>query len=314
MNHSNQKGYMIVEALIATALLIFGFVAGNQTQIALIHMKQATYQQSEAVQIAQQKMEQFRGYTNIEEYQHIKSGSDTVTRGTILFQRHWTVINKDIKLKEINLSVSWVDREQQKRSIVLISKITYNNPKLSGQLFNSINKKTALFRTIFNVPTKPLSTTQETKQIISKQITAQTITQEVSLPGTNNVLTYDQNGNLLRLNRRHAVTLSGTIKLSPNNMSAENIAALANITLVPVTLNSQVVNCTYEGSSSSFSCIMGLNWSGSIFISGINQVKVCVVHPQPYINLTASLNNQDYLLIKLAEDCPANYPFLLQTL
>lgn len=132
---SNQRGFILVEALIVTSIFVFGFVAGSKTQAYLIREKNATTQQSQAIFLSDQKIEQFRSYPTLADYNNIVSGSDTVSAGNASYTRTWTVTDYS-GYKKVDQSVSWTGADNQSQSVSISSYISQNDYSLSGQSFN----------------------------------------------------------------------------------------------------------------------------------------------------------------------------------
>jgi Tfp pilus assembly protein PilV len=306
-----QQGFALLETLIVTSMFVFSFVAVNKAQTNMVKGKELSRQQTRAVQLGNQKLEQLRNYSTPAGYTNITNGSDTVTGGNTTYTRSWTVTPLT-NYKRVDATVSWTTSGNQNQSIAMSSMISQNDPKYSGNVFSSVNNAAPL-------PT-PGSTPQQSGSGGSgsggDSGTGQSGTTEVTVPNTNIVLTY-VNGQVTQINNYPAITWSGTVSLGTGGNAPASGVTLAAVTVVPQTNNGGVITCTYSGVSGAISCYMSSGWAGSIFLGGVSNTKVCVNGSQPlqpYSSLTTSLTNQTYQLIKSNRSCSSPNNILLQTL
>lgn len=301
--HVFQKGFALVEAMIMTSVLVFGFVAANKVQVNMIKAKQSTAQVGKAVELSTQKIEQLRNYSSLDAYTAISSGSASLTGEDASFSDSLT-ITTGTKYKRIDQTISWTNSNGENQSLTSSNYISQNDPKLSGLLFSSNYNSTPL-------PTPQGSSTPPTQDTSQSTNTATT---EVTVPGTNIVLTYDSNNRVTEINHIRAITWTGTISISTGASAPTGTVTLGAVTIVPQTTNTAAITCSYTGSTGLISCIMAQGWTGSILLGGVTQVNVCVSNQQPYTNLQRPLTNQNYLLLNTNDVCPNAYIYQLQTL
>jgi type IV pilus modification protein PilV len=143
---SKERGFTLIEALVALLVLSFGLLAIASFQVTLARSADLAKQRSEATRLAQQKMESLRAYGQV--------GSDTstphkvnytddvvsstapeVTVSNATFNRTWTVTSNAAGTEKwINVQVAWTDRTGQPQSVQLFSVISKFDPRDIGTL------------------------------------------------------------------------------------------------------------------------------------------------------------------------------------
>lgn len=142
-------GIALLEALLTAAVLGFGLLAVGRLQFALEANTDIARQRTEAVQLAEQKLEELRGFSTLTGYggtaTGIVTGSDTpeeLPGRSASFARSWNVGNSPITLvggsypayKAITVTVSWTGRGDTAESVRLASIIAMVDPASSGQV------------------------------------------------------------------------------------------------------------------------------------------------------------------------------------
>lgn len=152
-----EAGFTLIEALIALVVVAFGMLAIAGFQMTLSRGADVAKQRSEAVRLAQEKMEQLRAFTAVEtdatrlDYTADVVGSITpevITAGSAYpgttytylsntnFQRSWSVkrsngttdaVGTDLQ-KWITVTVAWTDRAGASDSVTLRSVISRSDP------------------------------------------------------------------------------------------------------------------------------------------------------------------------------------------
>ena len=118
----NARGFTLVEALVALLVLSFGMLAIAGFQATLSRSSDLAKQRTEALRLAQQKMESLRAYGQVASSTatpHIVNYTDDVVSSTApeiftsnaTFSRTWGVTaNATDTEKWINVTVGWVTR------------------------------------------------------------------------------------------------------------------------------------------------------------------------------------------------------------
>jgi Tfp pilus assembly protein PilV len=125
---SSQRGFSIIEALIAGLVLSFGTLALVGVQITLSRNGEVSRQRTEATRLAQDKMEELRAFasinaiTGIASYAGIVAGTDQPSTSQALnttsynttFDREWTVTGTGADVhREVSVVVRWTDRHPE---------------------------------------------------------------------------------------------------------------------------------------------------------------------------------------------------------
>lgn len=136
-----QRGVTLVEALVALAVMAFGTLALIGVQATLRQNADIAKQRAEAVRIAQQRVEDWRGITSViavagTDYTDIVDTGPTAIAGlNTTFNRTETVqTSADPRVKTLTVDVTWVDRTGQNQSVRMNSSIAGVAPELAGSL------------------------------------------------------------------------------------------------------------------------------------------------------------------------------------
>jgi Tfp pilus assembly protein PilV len=143
-----QHGYSLIEALTALLVTAFGMLAIAGFQVTLSRNADIAKQRSEAVRLAQLKMEELRSYEQVaadgaggrfDYTDDVVGGSDTVTPtsgySNATFSRTWTVSGTGGDLQKwIRVEVSWLDRTNTTQTVWLRSSIARADPLAIGTL------------------------------------------------------------------------------------------------------------------------------------------------------------------------------------
>jgi type IV pilus modification protein PilV len=132
-------GFSLVEVLVAFSILAFGLLALTRLQILSFKAGSFAEQQAQAINLAQETIEQFRSFKQLsgteESYQEITSSSKIVTGSSTDFTLNWQIAEyTSPPYKEITVTTSWTDRGGTNHSVNLASIIGKIDPAISGQL------------------------------------------------------------------------------------------------------------------------------------------------------------------------------------
>lgn len=145
--YRNQRGVSVIEALVAFLVMAFGMLALAGMQITLRGGSDIAKQRSEAVRLAQEKMERLRDFEQLATATGRDAYNDVVTEAqsnvtgfssNATFQIATSVATRtDPDRKDLTVTVNWSDRSGSLQSVSLDSVIAGINPAMSGRL--SIN-------------------------------------------------------------------------------------------------------------------------------------------------------------------------------
>jgi type IV pilus modification protein PilV len=139
-----QRGFTIIESMIALGIILVGILAITQLQTTQVSAGTASRQRIEAGFYAQQVIENFRAYSalatasGVTAYADIADGSDTVKTAKASYARAWTVEAKTAPdHKRVTVTVTWTATGRTE-SVTLVTNITPLEPALSGKLITGL--------------------------------------------------------------------------------------------------------------------------------------------------------------------------------
>lgn len=147
-----QRGFTIIEALVALAVVAFGLLGVVGLQALMARNADVAKQRSEATRLAQQQIESLRAYTTIPvaasqaSWNGMTSGNDTATTNAT-FARAWTVAGSaSDPMRRVSVNVAWADRTGEAQQVTLNSVISRTDPADSGLLGFPLPQNTTLKR------------------------------------------------------------------------------------------------------------------------------------------------------------------------
>jgi Tfp pilus assembly protein PilV len=139
-NIRNQRGFSLTEALVSFAITASGLLAIASFQAGLLSGSAYSKARTEALSLAQQKIEHFRHYTHASDDNFIDDNGDgvmdadgTYTDASIdgqnaRFSRSWSLSTSG-ETKKIDVTVSWLDRANEAQSVMLATQLTWISPR-----------------------------------------------------------------------------------------------------------------------------------------------------------------------------------------
>jgi prepilin-type N-terminal cleavage/methylation domain-containing protein len=162
-----QRGFTLVEALIAMAVTAFGMLALAGMQVMLARNADIARQRGEATRLAQQQIETMRSYTSIAAasgqlaWDDLANGSDGRDESNVAFARAWTIAGTTTDpMRRVSVTVSWTDRANVLQSLTLNSVISQTDPADVGALGFPLPANTTLKRPMnrnINIPVPAIS-------------------------------------------------------------------------------------------------------------------------------------------------------------
>jgi len=170
-----QRGFSLIEALIALVITSFGLLAIAGVSLKLAHNEDVARQRGEAVRLAQEKLEELRSFTQIEaqagkvSWEGLTGSTDTITDGTVLngeayrtnttFERSWSLLDTvDDQWRRVQITVAWTDRVNgaaDKQTLSFSTIVSKSDPFESGSLAFPLPGNTTLKRPMnrnLNIP------------------------------------------------------------------------------------------------------------------------------------------------------------------
>ena len=144
----DQLGFSIVEALIALVIMGFGILSLAGMQAALSRNSDDAKQRTEAVRLAQEKIESIRSYTGIDStvvgqgttsftasnWNALAGSTDIITTNAA-YTRTWTLDGSSADpMRGLTVGVAWTDRAGVNQTVSLSSVVSKTDPADSGFL------------------------------------------------------------------------------------------------------------------------------------------------------------------------------------
>jgi Tfp pilus assembly protein PilV len=153
MSHNRrlQRGVSLIEALVAFAIMSFGMLAVVGMQATMRGNADLARQRAEAVRLAQDSIEEWRGFSTVPSaanqmaYQDISGNSTRTVSDPVLYNATYTISRRALpiaavpqtvtpEMRAVVVDVTWTDRTNQAQSIRLSSSIVGLAPDLSASL------------------------------------------------------------------------------------------------------------------------------------------------------------------------------------
>ncbi|PKG82134.1 hypothetical protein CXF85_14645 [Colwellia sp. 75C3] len=135
-----QGGVGLIEVLVSMMILAVGLLSIGTLHSNIIKKSSDNKAQSEAMVIAQQRLEQLRNYSAdittkeefSESYSNITNGNETLFTGTnASFTRVESIADAN-KVKDVTIFVHWQNRSEQKQTVSVNSSIAWQKPRSAG--------------------------------------------------------------------------------------------------------------------------------------------------------------------------------------
>jgi Tfp pilus assembly protein PilV len=157
LGHRPQRGFSIIEALIAGLVLSFGTLALVGVQVSLSRNSDVARQRTEATRLAQDKMEEFRAFgstgtvVGVTTYDSladsvspevISNANNTAVSLNTAYNRSWTVApGASDESRNVRVQVAWTDRSGQAQAVSLSSVIAKSSFVKAAELMGtSLNR------------------------------------------------------------------------------------------------------------------------------------------------------------------------------
>ncbi len=333
------RGFTLIEAALAMALIGFGLLSLAGTQIKLSQSTDVARQRSEATRMAQQKMESLRSYTaitassGVNAWNSLASGSDAASTST-RYDRIWTMAgSSDDPMRWVSVSVRWTDRAGASQQVTLNSVISKTDPADVGALGFPLPANTTLKRPKnrnlnIPVPAIDLDNGQSLVQLQSNFAIVFSNDSGYVVKTCGFVVT--SAADLTGCTATNAYIVAGYLSLSGTNSFPAGLGINASLLTGSTGTSCSLSNALDPSTGSAISgfkyylCVIsvaaaGNSWSGKLRLAGMangTDYLVCrFQYPealgvsanqrnvQPYANVAESLDTQNYV-ISTASSCP----------
>ena len=341
MNHRMsllQRGFTLIESLIALLVVGAGMLLLSVTQMKLVQNADLARQRGEATRLAAEKIESSRAYTTIAgtgatAWNGLAGGSDTSASNTT-YTRSWTM-DSDISqpMRQINVAVSWTDRAGAAQSVNLSSVISRTDPADVGSLAFPLPANTTLKRPKnrnlnIPVPARDLGNGESVVQLANNFAVVFSNESGYVVKSCNFVV--NTLADLAGCTTTSAYIVAGYISLNGTSTFPASLGMNTSLVTGSTAVSCSVANAVDQTTSASISgykyylCVVsvaavGAPWSGRFQLSGMatgTDYRVCRFqysaaagvstnqrNVQPYSAVIESLDQQNYV-ITTANSCP----------
>lgn len=281
-NFARTLGFSIIEILVALLILAGGLLTVAKFQVVLVQTGSESKQRTEAVLLAQQKLESLRSFVQITscagcvDYSaDIANSSDSVTGRNAVFTRTWTVTSStNPAYKTIEMKVTWPDLHGVTKTVVLNSQVTNADPASSGNLvLGSAGSTTTTSSTT-------TTTTTTTTVAATTTTTAGTTSTTTSTAGTTTTTV------------AASLTISGSIQAGSGS---------PNMTKPSVT-GSAGAACTlsYDGSNvSGYACTVASGWTGTVTgVGGTGNTDATTPASYSFTAIASNQSGKNFIVTK----------------
>ncbi len=141
------KGFSLVEVLIAMAVMALGLLAVASFQTELLNESGTSKARGEALALAQQRLDEFRNYTTsindeadfITTYATVTTPlTESITGVNAVFTRGYTITSSTTgSTRDIQVTVGWSDRRGENQNVSLNTKVAWESPRSVGDVANN---------------------------------------------------------------------------------------------------------------------------------------------------------------------------------
>jgi Tfp pilus assembly protein PilV len=140
---NRQRGFTIIEALISLLVMSFGMLALSGMQVSLSRNADVAKQRTEAMRLAEARIEEFRSFTGISTGAINWNGLDGTANTTTTTNTTYTVsstmsgVDTDA-MRAVNVQVDWTDRTGAPQRVSVASVISQTDPRDPGFIGNPL--------------------------------------------------------------------------------------------------------------------------------------------------------------------------------
>lgn len=157
---ARQRGFTLVEALVALVVMAFGMLALAGMQLSLSRNADVAKQRTEAMRLAQERVERMRSFTGLSTGTINWNGLDALGTETVTTNATYTITSAMTgddgdAMRPVNVNVAWTDRANEPQSVALATVISRTDPRDPGFVGNPLPFNTPLRRPMnrnINIP------------------------------------------------------------------------------------------------------------------------------------------------------------------
>ena len=328
-----QRGFTLIEALISLVVMAFGMLALSGMQLSLSRNADVAKQRTEAMRLAQARIEEMRSFTGISTGTINWNGLDSTANTTTVTNTTYTVastmsgVNTDT-MRPVNVQVSWSDRTGAAQSVNIASVISQTDPRDPGFIGNPLPLNKPLKRPKnrdINIPIPAIDLGNGTSSyqfsntyaVVFSNINGSVV--ETCNPGKTVLVLADLGTCVTFTGYILAGYINTTVTTVPTGVNTSGLSL--NSPHATQTINCQFGNATDQNNGATIAnykyylCVIPLSgnllWSGTFRLGGVPTTGSYVVcrfqytqtavtanerNSQPYLNVDTSMDEQNYLI------------------
>ncbi len=270
-------GFALMEVLVSIVVFSVGLITVSTFQGDMVQEGNLSKARSEAVNLAQDRLEQLRNLMVEGNYTTIADGQDSVSGVNTTFTRSWDVTAQSSPpRRDVQVTVSWTDAAGDARSVVLESTVAWSDPRQSvaqaglGTTGNTLPEPSGgeLYPdVVYDELPGGIGMGDGTLIVVNEDGTADLVSTTANEDGDYQVI--------LRVESDGFVMLRGAVNVHEGARTTE-----AELAATIEALTSDAGYCVYpdngEASPPTYRCYVGNNWYGNSAVIGQdNQDSVC---------------------------------------
>jgi len=128
------SGFSILEALIAAIVVGVGMLGLAKLQGITLANSSESRLRTDALNLAQEKIEELRTFANQTTYDALANAADTSVGSNVTYTRNWAISNcaNAVSCQRANVTVTWVDHVGATQTVQLTSYIAQADPVKAG--------------------------------------------------------------------------------------------------------------------------------------------------------------------------------------
>lgn len=145
--HTNSDGFSLIEVLVSLVILSVGLIGMAKFQATVLKSGSDSQARSEAITIAQSKLEEFKSFETLDAYNNIQSSGDLIAEAESVgdtlefsvagtnanYTVDWSITeNNNPNYLEVTVTVAWNDSIGSAQQVSIDSIIGESNPNYTG--------------------------------------------------------------------------------------------------------------------------------------------------------------------------------------
>ncbi|WP_459991691.1 type IV pilus modification PilV family protein [Methylosoma difficile] len=241
-SYKQNSGFTLIEALIAALVVGIGMMGLAKLQGQFFLAGSDARMRTQAINLAQEKIEALRNFANKNTYTAFASGSNEEiiqNSSSANFTRSWEIGDcpNTVNCKNIEVSVRWTDPQDQTQTVQLNSYIAEADPVRSGIILASATTSTTTTTTAAPSSTTVSTTTTTSSSSSTTSTTRSSTSSSTSTTGssssTSSSTTSSSTPSTSTTLRSCSVIVQGTISKATDNGGKNANSSAVSVTATP---------------------------------------------------------------------------------